>query len=628
MVEVIQCNDIADIIWRDKYRGTGETSRWETFAWVADAVAAVDASSTRWASSFRDVLDRGVFVPGGRILSGAGTGRRVTLFNCFVMDHIPDDVSGIFDAVRKAALTMQQGGGIGCDFSSLRPKGAHVRGIGADASGPVSFMSVWDTMCETIVSAGARRGAMMATLRCDHPDIEAFIEAKRGGGAFKNFNLSVLVTDDFMQALDNDRPWPLRWNGEIVGHKSARSIWDKIMRANYESAEPGVVFIDRVNRENNLSYCEVIHATNPCGEQPLPFNGACLLGSINLAALVRKPFERDAWLDETELERVVSVAVRFLDNVIDASTLPLPEQAKEALAKRRMGLGVTGLANALSMVGLRYGTDQSARQAGAWFKLLREAAYRASVALAKERGPFPLFDREAFLAAPGALRLPADIRDGISRHGFRNGVLTSIAPTGTTSLFAGNVSSGIEPVFDYEFQRRMRGADGRVRTIRVEDYAVRLWRQLHGKEKALPRSMVRTGELVPEAHLRVVAAVQPDVDAGISKTINCAREIPFGAFESIYRRAYALGLKGCTTYRPNAITGAVLIEADAGSDREGERAAHSVRVEAGRPQTKTAELVDASGASPEGRPRRVVGGVPVSGQEAHGETRRACSGCG
>src|SRR3954469_20768187 len=397
---------ISRAIWDRKYRLKSdggaplEQSVEATWQRVAQALAAVEAPARRayWEEAFLKVMEDHRFLPAGRILAGAGTGRRVTLFNCFVMGAIPDSMDGIFEGLKEAALTMQQGGGIGHDFSTLRPKGAPVRGVGADASGPLSFMDVWDSMCRTIMSAGSRRGAMMGTLRCDHPDIEAFIDAKRNPDRLRMFNLSVLVTDEFMTAVKADREWELNFGGKVLKTVPARALWHRIMRSTYDYAEPGVIFIDRINQANNLAYCETIHATNPCGEQPLPPYGACLLGSINLARLVRSSFTPDAHLDPAELANLVGVAVRMMDNTIDVSGFPLEQQRQEASAKRRIGLGMTGLADALMMVGLRYGSKEAAERAGEWARQISRAAYTASAHLAAEKGAFPLFDREAYLA--------------------------------------------------------------------------------------------------------------------------------------------------------------------------------------------------------------------------------------
>ena len=531
----------------------------DTWTRVAMAVSAAETSQARkpWAGEFTRILQDFKFLPAGRVIAGAGSGRAVTLFNCFVMGTIGDDMRSIFDNLKEAALTMQQGGGIGHDFSTLRPAGAAVKGVGADASGPVSFMDVWDAMCRTIMSAGARRGAMMATLRCDHPDIEAFIEAKRDKERLRNFNLSVLVTDPFMDAVKTDKPWDLVFDGKVYRTVSARGLWDRIMASTYAYAEPGVIFIDRINQRNNLYYAETIAATNPCGEQPLPSHGACLLGSVNLARLIKNPFTADAALDEAELDSIVRVAVRFLDDVIDVSNYPLPAQEKEAKAKRRIGLGVTGLADALIMCRARYGQPDSINLIERWFKVLRRAAYLASAEIAAEKGPFPLFDREKFLVGQTVAALDADVRQAIAEKGIRNALLTSIAPTGTISLLADNVSSGIEPVFAYRYTRKITQPDGSRREEDVEDYAHKLYREIYG-DAALPPYFVNAQELTPEAHLAVQAATQKYIDSSISKTVNCPRDISFESFKSVYMRAYELDCKGCTTWRPNEITGAIL----------------------------------------------------------------------
>ena len=557
-------------IWDMKYRfkapdGTPlDRTVEESWARIALAAAQAEAPEKRRdiALEFGRALAGHRFLPAGRIVAGAGTKRSVTLFNCFVMGTIEDDLSSIFAHLREAALTMQQGGGIGYDFSTLRPMGAPVKGVGADASGPISFMDVWDSMCRTIMSAGARRGAMMGTLICDHPDIEAFIDAKRDPGRLRNFNLSVLVTDAFMEAVKADREWDLKFDGTVFRTISARALWDRIMRATYDVAEPGVIFIDRINALNNLSYCEHIDATNPCGEQPLPPYGACLLGSINLAQLVRHPFTEDAHLDEAELARLTATAVRFLDNVIDISRFPLPAQEHEAKAKRRIGLGVTGLADALIFCRTRYGSRASLSLIERWLKQIRDAAYWASAILAKEKGAFPLFDRDSYLARPNIAALPADIREAIATHGIRNGLLTSIAPTGTISLIADNVSSGIEPCFAFSYSRRVLMPDGTKQEEMVSDYAYRRFRAMFGEDAALPDYFVTAQTLSPADHLAVQALAQAYIDSSISKTINCPANIAFEDFKHIYRTAYEEGCKGCTTYRPNAVTGAVLVSAD------------------------------------------------------------------
>jgi ribonucleoside-diphosphate reductase alpha chain len=530
------------------------------YSWrrVANALAEREPERERWAEAFYRALEDFKFLPAGRILAGAGTERTVTLFNCFVMGTIPDDMGGIFTHLREAALTMQQGGGIGYDFSTLRPRGAPVKGVGADASGPLSFMDVWDAMCRTIMSAGHRRGAMMATMRCDHPDIESFIEAKREPGRLRMFNLSVLVTDAFMTAVKQDAPWELTFDGTTHKVLQARELWDKIMRATYGYAEPGVIFIDRINRRNNLYYAETISATNPCGEQPLPPYGACLLGSINLAALVERPFEDDAHLDLEALDRLVRVAVRAMDNVVDISRFPLPQQAEEAKAKRRIGLGVTGLADALIMVRARYGSGPAVALTEQWLKAIQRSAYLASADLAAEKGAFPLYDAGAYLAGETVRELDDDVQDAIQQHGIRNSLLTSIAPTGTISLFANNVSSGLEPVFSFKYTRNVLMPDGTRAQEEVTDYAYRLFRRLKGEAVPLPDYFVDAQTLTPGDHVIMQAAVQKYVDSSISKTINVPVDLSFEAFKDVYAQAYELGCKGCTTYRPNEITGAVL----------------------------------------------------------------------
>ncbi len=552
-------------VWDQKYRfrradGEAERSIKESWRRVARAVAEAEAEPARaeWETAFYNALSGFEFLPAGRILAGAGTGREVTLFNCFVMGRIEDNMASIFENVKEAALTMQQGGGIGHDFSTLRPKGAQVKGVGADASGPVSFMDVWDAMCRTIMSAGSRRGAMMATLACDHPDIEAFIGAKADPARLRNFNLSVLVSDAFMEAVRKNATWNLTFEGRIHKTVPARVLWDKIMRSAYDYAEPGVVFIDRVNEQNNLAYCETIHATNPCGEQPLPPYGACLLGSINLARLVRHPFTEAATLDEGRLAELVTVAVRFLDDVIDVSRFPLDAQRREAQAKRRIGLGVTGLADALIFCRMRYGSEEAAKLAERWMALIEKAAYWASARLAAEKGAFPLYDAARFAESIVFQRLDTETRELIEHHGLRNGLLTSIAPTGTISLLAGNVSSGVEPVFDFVYERRVLEADGSVRKEKVEDYAHAQFREMFGEEAALPDYFISAQNLVPAQHLRMQAALQRHVDASISKTVNCPEDLSFEAFKGLYLDAYRMGLKGCTAYRPNAVTGSVL----------------------------------------------------------------------
>ena len=567
---------ISQQIWDMKYRlkdqnGTFlEQTVQDTWRRIAKALSEVETEPKKWETIFYNALTDFKFLPAGRITAGSGTKRNVTLFNCFVMGVIPDSMSGIFDMLKEAALTMQQGGGIGYDFSTIRPKGSLVKGIAADASGPVSFMDVWDSMCRTIMSAGSRRGAMMATMRCDHPDIEKFIAAKSDSQKLRMFNLSVLVTDAFMDAVKKGEDWKLIYNNKVYSVIKAADLWDQIMRATYNFAEPGVIFIDRINATNNLSYCETITATNPCGEQPLPPYGACLLGSINLAKLVEQPFDKNAYLDVSQLEDLVSTAVRMMDNVIEVSQFPLEAQKLEAKNKRRIGLGVTGLADALLMVGLRYGSDEAVKKTEKWMKTIALSAYKASINLAEEKGAFPLFDPEKFIVSGKMIQMDEDVKQAVHKFGIRNALLTSIAPTGTISLYAGNVSSGIEPVFAYSYKRKVLQNDGSHVEEEVVDYAVQLWRDKFGNAP-LPDFFVSAQNLTPADHVKMQAAAQKWVDSSISKTINCPEDISFDDFKEVYIQAYDTGCKGCTTYRPNEVTGSVLSAASeekSSSDQE------------------------------------------------------------
>jgi ribonucleoside-diphosphate reductase alpha chain len=579
-------SELARLIWQTRYRAAGEADMDATWRRVSRALASVEpADPQRWATRFHALLRDFRFLPGGRILAGAGLDHEVTLFNCFVMGPVADDMAGIFDALKQGALTMQQGGGVGYDFSTLRPAGLRGARVGGVASGPVSFMRIWDAMCATLLSTAARRGAMMGTLRCDHPDIEAFVDAKREVGELRNFNLSVLVSDDFLEAVEADKSWPLvfpvdriapadlaRWRGRlerrwsdtegptpcaVIRTLGARELWDRIMRANFDTAGPGVLFIDRINAENNLGYREWISATNPCGEIPLPPYGACNLGSLNLTRFVRAPFGRHARLDLEELANAADLATRLLDDAIDLSRFPLEVQAAEARGSRRIGLGVTGLADALIMLGLHYGSPEARDLAATAMRTLCHGAYRSSVALAVEKGPFPFFEADAYLASPFVQRLPEDIRADIGRSGIHNSHLTAIAPAGTISLLAGNVSSGVEPVFGFTARRRVRTTEGGEVVFEVTDPAALAWRRRFGT-RPLPAQFVDAHHLEPGDHLAMEAALQPCVDNAISKTINVPEAIAFGDFERLYLEAYRLGLKGCTTYRPNPITGAVL----------------------------------------------------------------------
>ncbi|MBY6067201.1 adenosylcobalamin-dependent ribonucleoside-diphosphate reductase [Leisingera aquaemixtae] len=569
---------IAEQIWDMKYRfkqadgAPIDVTVEDTWRRIARDLARAEKKPEVWEEKFYSALEDFKYLPAGRITAGAGTARQVTLFNCFVMGTVPDSMSGIFDMLKEAALTMQQGGGIGYDFSTIRPRGADVKGVAADASGPLSFMDVWDAMCRTIMSAGSRRGAMMATMRCDHPDIEQFITAKSDPARLRMFNMSVLVTDDFMEAVKSDGSWELQFDGKVYHTVEARDLWNKIMQATYDYAEPGVIFIDRINKANNLNYVENICATNPCGEQPLPPYGACLLGSVNMARLVANPFEKDAHLDQSAMQELVATAVRMMDNVVDVSKFPLAAQAEEARNKRRIGLGVTGLADALLMLGLEYGSDEAARQTDEWLHAIARAAYLASVDLAKEKGAFPLFDAEKYLNSGNMLNMDEDVRDAIREHGIRNALLTSIAPTGTISLYAGNVSSGIEPVFAYAYTRKVLQKDGSRTEEEVVDYAVQMFREKFGADAKLPDYFVNAQTLSPAAHVKMQAAAQKWIDSSISKTINCPEDISFDDFKDVYMQAWDQGCKGCTTYRPNDVTGSVLSVSESADTAPGETA--------------------------------------------------------
>jgi ribonucleoside-diphosphate reductase alpha chain len=571
---------LSDFLWSTRYRDNdaqpAERTIEDTWARLAGSAAAIEPRPADWSERFLGILRNFAFLPGGRILAGAGTRHRVTLANCFVMGAIDDSVEGIFESLKEGALTMQQGGGVGYDFSTLRPRGARARTTGMVASGPVSFLRVWDATCATILSTGARRGAMMATLRCDHPDIEEFIDAKREPGALRHFNLSVLVSDAFMQAVQDDREWPLvfpahdlsdgansalverPWSGQpepvacrVYRTLRARDLWQRLCESAYECAEPGVLFIDRINAENNLGYCETLSATNPCAEEPLPPFGACNLGSLNLTAFVRKPFTERARLDHESIAAVVPLAIRFLDNVLEITRFPLMRQREEAHRSRRVGLGITGLADALAMLGLRYDSEAARQAAAGVMELMRDAAYRASVELARARGPFQAFERTRYAARPFIRRLPGEVQADIYEHGIRNSHLLAIAPAGAISLLAGNVSSGIEPIFGIETLRQVLDGERKYCNFQVVDYAYALWRAAHPGQQ-LPEAFLDREAVNAHDHLLMQAALQPFVDGGIAKTIALARNAPKASVARILREAHELHLKGCTIFREGA----------------------------------------------------------------------------
>ncbi|WP_454731768.1 MULTISPECIES: adenosylcobalamin-dependent ribonucleoside-diphosphate reductase [Cupriavidus] len=575
--------DISTEVLLEKYAKGEEASVADVRLRVARALAEAEAPTEReqWAGRFLWAQEQG-FVPAGRIASAAGTRIEATLINCFVQpvgDSVSDARGGkpsIYTAVAQAAETMRRGGGVGYDFSAIRPAGALVRGTHSRASGPVSFMKVFDASCATVESAGSRRGAQMGVLRCDHPDIETFIHAKDRGD-LTNFNISIGVSDDFMRAVEADGEVELiheaepaaeaiaagayrRGDGQWVYRRvPARQLWDQVMQATYDHAEPGILFLSHINDDNNLYYCERIEATNPCAEQPLPAYGCCCLGSIDLTRFVRQPFAADSRFDFDAFAEVVRLAVRMLDNVLDVTFWPLPEQQAEAQAKRRVGLGFLGLGSALVMLGIRYDAEAGRALAARVAEVLRDTAYQASAALAREKGAFPLFKADEYLASGFARRLPPALRETIARDGIRNSHLLSVAPTGTITLaFADNASNGIEPAFSWTYNRRKRMPDDTYQVFEVADHAWRLYRHLGGDMARLPDSFVTALQMSALDHMKMLEAVQPYIDTSISKTVNVPEDYPYEAFRNLYLDAWRAGLKGLATYRPNSVLGAVL----------------------------------------------------------------------
>ncbi len=594
--DLTQTQPISQDVLAEKYLKPGENGVEDIYRRVARALASVEKDDLRveWEQKFLDNLHAGA-IGAGRIMSAAGTTIQATLINCFVQpvgDCIQgvdaDGFPGIYEALREAAETMRRGGGVGYDFSRIRPKGAEVKGTHSMASGPCSYINVFDQSCSTVESAGARRGAQMGVLRIDHPDVMEFITAKRTPGRWNNFNVSVGVPDAFMEALGKDEPWELvhgskpgakliakgayqRADGQWVYETIAASqLWDTVMQSAYDFAEPGILFLDQIGQDNNLRYCETISATNPCGEQPLPPYGCCDLGPVILTRFVKNPFGFGGVpsFDFDAFDQVVATQVRALDNVLDVTFWPLPQQREESTAKRRIGVGFTGMGNALAMLCLRYDREEGRGMAAKIAERMRNAAYTASIALAQEKGAFPKFEADGYLeTGTFASRLPDAMQAEIRRHGIRNSHLLSIAPTGTVSLaFADNASNGIEPPFSWMYRRKKREADGTTSEYAVEDHAWRLYRELGGDVNALPEYFVNALGMTAGEHIAMMQAVQPFVDTAISKTVNVAADYPFDDFKNLYQQAWRAHLKGMATYRPNSILGSVLDTGNAATD--------------------------------------------------------------
>ncbi|MBD3280148.1 adenosylcobalamin-dependent ribonucleoside-diphosphate reductase [Candidatus Dojkabacteria bacterium] len=554
---------ITEYIWKTKYRYKSPINKYEektiedTWKRIAKELSSVERKRNYWQKEFYSILEGFKFIPAGRISAGIGTNRNVTLINTFVMPSPKDSLDSILETFKETALTLRQGGGLGLDFSLIRPKGDIIKGVEAESSGPIPFMEMWDQMCSSLMQGGVRRGAMMALLRCDHPDILEFVESKNKSGKLTKFNISVLITDDFMKALKNKKKWDLKFNGKIYKTIVSCDLWKRIMQNTYKYSEPGVIFIDQINKRSNLKYCEKIVATNSCGEQPMPEYGSSPLGSVNLTQFVENPFTKEAKFDSKKMQKVIRIAIRMLDNVISISNYPVKKQKLEANAKRRIGLGYTGVADTFAMCGLKYSSDEANDKLEELVKLLQNESYRSSAEIAKEKGSFPKYKASKYTKGYYFKLLDKEVQNDIEMYGLRNGALNCVAPTGTSSLYAGNISSGIEPIFDLEHERKILKKDGTFKYIRLEDYAYSYFNRTK-KNKNIDNPFVTSNGLNPYDHLKVQAIAQRYIDGSISKTINCPANIEFDDFEEVYFSAYEAGCKGCTTYRPTKIRGSVL----------------------------------------------------------------------
>lgn len=563
----MELDRLSQEVWERKYRWKDEKSLEDNIKRVATESAKVEETDEKrreWEEKFYDLMKDTKFLPGGRILAGIGTSMHQTLFNCFTLPVIEDSIEGIFEAVKLNAIIHSLGGGTGANFSTIRPEGAEVKTKGGTASGPVSFMTVFDAETKTITTGNARKGANMGILNVDHPDIEKFITAKHTPGVLTQFNISVGITDEFISAVIDDKDWELKFNGKVYKVVKARDLWNLIVKSAYDYAEPGVINLSTINRLNNLYYIENIQATNPCGEQPLPPAGCCLLGSFNLTQFVLEPFTKNARFDLESLRKYVPIAVRLLDNIIEISKYPLPIYEEEEKTKRRMGIGIMGLGSALAMLGLRYSSPEGRREAEIIIKTIRDSAYQASAILAKEKGPFKYFDKEKYLEGEFIKRLPEEIKELIKENGIHNSHLISIAPTGTLSVVANNVSSGIEPIFSLSYKRRVKISSDSIRgdyfeEYEVMDYAYKLYRELRG-DGPIPPYFETAYDIKPEDHLEMLKTVSFYVDSSVSKTINVPRDYPIDSFFNLFLSAMQGGVKGLTVYREGSREGVLIRE--------------------------------------------------------------------